>query len=462
LNTIKEIDMTKIIRPIFYGVFFAIFLVPAFFATAKTIQRPPQVHLNVRDFGATGNGTTKDTKAIQEALDRCWVLGGGEVFVPTGRYLTGGISLKSNTTLRFEKGATLVGSPDFADYAVTQVRWEGKWIQGYTALISAFDARNIRIVGEGFVSGDLNLHGRPNKENPLRRPSLIEMVGCTGIVLEDFSTEYRGMWSIHLTYCENVSIKKLNIHSTGGNGDGIDLDSDRHIKIDSCTIVTGDDCISLKSGRGMEGNTIARPTEDVVITNCTFQDSLYACIGIGSETSGGIRNATIRHCTFTYAKSYALYIKSRPGRGAFIENITADDLDVSGMQEGFLRINMLNSGLQDQVPVPGKDGIPTIKNFKFSHIHVTGVPILVHGSGITPDKPLEGFTLTDVTGTCAKGMTFANVNKIELRNIRVTGFVGHLLSISNVHGKGLKGAVTVDAPKFPDPVPESAVPYTLQ
>jgi polygalacturonase len=71
------------------------------------------------------------------------------------------------------------------------------------------------------------------------------------------------MWSIHPTNCENVTIRHLTIRSTGGNGDGIDIDSTRHVVIDGCDIATGDDCISIKSGRGMEGYTLAQVSEDV-------------------------------------------------------------------------------------------------------------------------------------------------------------------------------------------------------
>src|ERR687885_5362 len=90
--------------------------------TKASVQSPAKLTLNVRDFGATGDGQTKDTAAIQQALDRCWVLGGGEVFVPPGRYLTGALALKSNTTLRLDRDAVILGSPDFADYPVMQVR----------------------------------------------------------------------------------------------------------------------------------------------------------------------------------------------------------------------------------------------------------------------------------------------------------------------------------------------------
>lgn len=418
--------------------------------------------LNIRDFGATGDGTTKDTAAIQQAIDRCSVLGGGEVLVPAGNYLTGAIALRSNTLVRLEKGANILGSPDFADYPVTQVRWEGKWIQGHTGLIYAMDATHIGIVGPGKIAGNAALAGRPNAQNPLRHPALIEPIGCSDIRLEDFSTEYRSMWSIHTTYCERVLIRNLTIRSTGGNGDGIDIDSTKHVRIDGCDIATGDDCISVKSGRGSEAYTLLRTSEDIEIANCTFADSIFACIGIGSETSGGIRNVRIEHCKFTQARTFAIYIKSRVGRGAFIEDIVADDLDVSGTTGGFLRLNLLSSGIQDQYPVPGDEGIPTAANFRFSNIRVTDCPVLVDGIAIHPNKPLNGLSLINVTGTCAKGISLVNIKDAELRGVNVTGFTGPLLSIHNVTGRGLDGASTIEGPKVPEPIPAPTEPYRLR
>jgi polygalacturonase len=323
------------------------------------------------------------------------------------------------------------------------------------------DAAHIGVVGAGKIVGNAALGGRPNDTNPLRHPALIETINCNDVRFEDFSTEYHLMWSIHPTYCENISIKGLTIRSTGGNGDGIDIDSCKHVRIDSCDIATGDDCISLKSGRGSEAHAIGRATEDVAITNCTMADSIFACIGIGSETSGGIRNVRIEHCKFVQARTFAIYIKSRPGRGAFIEDIVAGDLEVSAMRGGFLRFNILNSGLQDQVPIAGDEGIPTVRNFKFNNIRVSDCAVLVDGTGIHPDKPLDGFSLTDVTGSCDKGITLANIKNAELRNIQVTGYGGPLLGVYHVTGKGLEGAVTIDAPKLPAPVAAAAEPYRL-
>src|SRR3984885_2168160 len=113
-------------------------------AQAATHSKPAApktpLTLNARDFGAKGDGSTKDTSALQQAIDRCSVLGGGEVLIPAGNYLTGALALRSNTLLRLAKDATILGSPDLADYPVSQVRWEGKWIHGHLGLIYALDA----------------------------------------------------------------------------------------------------------------------------------------------------------------------------------------------------------------------------------------------------------------------------------------------------------------------------------
>ena len=395
-----------------------------------SVSRAP---LNVRAFGATGDGKTKETVAFQKALDACATVGGGEVIVPAGDYLIGSIDLKSNTTLRLEAEAKLLGSPDLDDYPVIKVRWEGRWIDGHRGLISAAGADHIAVVGPGLIVGNPALGGR---QMP-RHPAVIEPIDCRDVRLEGFSASQQRMWTIHPTYCENVVARNLTIRGVGGNSDGIDVDSCKHVHIEGCDIESGDDCIAIKSGRGMEGYRAARPTEDVLITHCTLGDNNFACIGIGSETSGGIRNVRIEHCKFKQAKTYAIYIKSRPGRGSFIEDISARDLDVATAPGGFLRINLLNSGIQDPEPVPGDEGIPSAKHFSFSDVKVN-CGTLVEASSISPVKPVQGFTILNVTGTCKKAISLANINGAELRDIRVTGYDGSFLTQTNVQGVGLE------------------------
>jgi polygalacturonase len=425
--------------------------------TSNTSSKPTLI-LNVRDFGVTGNGKTKDTSGLQLALDRCSVLGGGEVVIPPGDYLTGTLSIRSNTTVRLDSAATLLGSPDLADYPITEVRWEGRWIKGYLGLISSIDANNIGIAGSGKIVGNAAIKGRVDHATGLRHPALLEFINCKNIRVEDCITQQNDMWSIHPTYCENITFSRVTVNS---GADGIDVDSCKQVVIDHCIFATADDCISLKSGRGAEGNTIARPTEDVHISNCTFHDLRWACIGIGSETSGGIRNVHVAHCRCLSAGTFAIYIKSRPGRGAFIENIYMNDLEVSRARQGFLRINTLDSGKQDEFPVPGYAGIPSIRNFRFSNIRVSSVPTLVDAVDIPSSKPLEGFRLANITGTCNQGMFLANMRNVTLRNIDVTGFTGHLLHTDNVTGTGLTGAVPMPAAKRTEPVPAPSQPYSL-
>ncbi|CAN5419216.1 glycoside hydrolase family 28 protein [soil metagenome] len=424
------------------------------------IQAPASngVRLDPRTFGAKVDGTTKDTHAVQLALDRCAVLGGGEVVISGGTVLVGAIRIGSNTTLRVEADGVIQGSPDLADYPLVQVRWEGRWVPGYIGLVWAQDARNIAIAGTGLIVASDAIPGRVDRTSGLRHPALLEFVECQGVSVTDVRTQQNDMWSTHPVYCDDVLFRNVSIK---GRADGIDVDSCRRIHIDHCDFDTVDDCISLKSGRGLEGVMIARPTEDVTITDCTFRDQRWACIGIGSETSGGIRRVLVERCQCLAAHTFAIYIKSRPGRGAFIEDITMRDLDVQNAGYGFLRINILDSGKQDQYPAPGLDGIPTVRNFVFERIRVTDVPILVEAYQFHPDKPLDGLTLRDISGTSGKGVSLANITNAVLENVAVNVFSGPKLSINNVTGSGLEGAAPLIPTDRPPAVEAASPPYHL-
>src|SRR5262245_54025554 len=123
-------------------------------------------------------------------------------------------------------------------------------------------------------------------------------------------------------------------------------------------------------------------------------------------------------------------------RGAVIEDISAHDLDVATAPGGFLRLNLLNSGIQDPEPVPGDEGIPSAKNFRFSNVKVN-CGTLVDAVAISPVKPVEGFSLLNITGSCTKGISLANMIGCELSGVRVTGFTNALVTVTNVQGKGL-------------------------
>ncbi len=421
-----------------WKLFFSAVLTLAGFAalaadTNAPTTQPPQSEFNIREFGAKGDGLTKDTAAIQKALDACVTAGGGTVLVPAGVYLTGSLVLGSNTTLRLESRANLTGSPDIADYPLARIRWEGEFAQGHRALLSAEKADHISIAGPGSIMGPpLNVS---RLRNP-RGPALIEIADAKNVLLEGFSTQYQQLWSIHLLYCQNLTARNLTIRSINFNGDGIDVDSCSDVLIEHCDINTGDDAISLKSGRGQEAVRVARPTQNVVIRDCTLASSIFAAIGIGSEMSGGIRNVRLENCTLSGHQN-GIYFKSRDGRGGFIEDVTGENLTIN-KSPTFVAIDLLKKGIQASDPVTGDvDKWASLKNVTFKNIRVNNVAELIAATNIPPEKPADRVTFQNITGTCRKGITLANIVNASLSGIAVTGFEGPLVTKQNVTGSGL-------------------------
>ncbi|HEU5396261.1 MAG TPA: glycoside hydrolase family 28 protein [Verrucomicrobiae bacterium] len=393
-------------------------------ATAKTFD--------VRDFGAKGDGKTKDTAAVQAALDACKTNGGGTVIIAKGDYVIGSVVMGPNTTLELERDGMLNGSPDEADYPLMKTRWEGEFRDCHRAMISAENAANVTVTGPGAIFGP------PFPISQLRTPrgpTLLEFINCTNVLLENFATQYQRLWSIHPLYCQNFTARNLTIRSININGDGLDIDSCRNVLIDHCSIDTGDDAISLKSGRGMEAVRIARPTENVVITNCSLVSSTFAGIGIGTELSGGIRNVRIEDC-YISGRQNGIYFKSRNGRGGYIENIVGENLLINHAPT-FIGIDLLDKGIQATEPVTGDMAQWTqMSNVTFTNIQVVDVHALVDGESIPTDRPVDGLTLANISGTCARGITLANMTNVDLSEIHVTGFAGKLLTMRNVHGVG--------------------------
>jgi polygalacturonase len=414
--------------------FLFLFLLLGLFSAGAT---KPKLSFNVRNFGATGNGTTKDTAAFQKALDTCAVSGGGEVVVPAGKYLIGSIQMGNRTILRLKKDSVLMGSPDLADYPIMEIRWEGRWQLGHRALIYSANVDHTGIIGPGRIEG--NRAVAFGKE--MRGAPVLEPISCTDLRWEGFSVTHDGTWATHPTYCTNVVIKNLHIRNTR---DGIDVDSCKNVRIEGCDIDTGDDAISLKSGRGMNGARIGKPTEDVLITRCVLGGGYFACIGAGSETSGGIRNVRIEKTRFAHSRTYAIYIKTRTGRGGIIENISGEDLDVAN--GGFLSINATSGGNQSTPDdtVEGELGYPVIRNIRFSNVRLKDVTTMAEAIKVAPENPIRGLSLSNITGTCQKGLSLKNIRDAALRAIRVTGFAGPLLAIENTMGSGLEGSVPLN------------------
>ena len=387
---------------------------------------------NVRDFGAGGDGTNKDTAAFQKALDACAVSGGGDVIVPAGKYLIGSVQMGNRTILRLQPDSVIIGSPDMADYPMMDIRWEGRWQAGRRALIYSANVDHTGIIGPGRIEGN---PGVAAPQNP-RGSVVLEPISCNDVRWEGFSVTQGGNWATHPTYCTGVEITNVNIR---GSRDGIDIDSCKNVRIVGCDLDTGDDAISLKSGRGMDGARLGKATEDVLISHCKLNCRSFACVGIGSETSGGLRNVRIEHCQLSAPRAFAIYIKTRIGRAGVDENIVGEDLDV--VAGSFLRVNLISAGNSNTAddPVAGPPGIPEGRNFKFSNIRMAG-GTLAEVTQISAEKPLQGLVLENISGTCAKGISLQHVKNAVVGGIHVTGLTGPLLATNDVTGAGLESA----------------------
>jgi polygalacturonase len=425
---------------------FSLLLAPFLFCAPALAQQTPAKTWSVKDFGAAADGTIKDTAAFQKALDTCAVNGGGEVLVPAGKYLIGSVQMGTHTLLRLEKDAVINGSGDAADYPTMDIRWEGRWQPGRRALIWANNVDHIGIVGPGTINGNAAMAA---PQNP-RGSVVLEPINCNDVRWEDFTVTQGGNWATHPTYCTDVIIKNVTIT---GNRDGVDIDSCKNVRIDACTITTGDDCISLKSGRGMDGARIGKPTEDVLITGCTLTDRTFACLGIGSEISCGVKNIKIEHSKLAAPRSYAIYFKTRIGRAGASENISADDLDITG--GSFLRINLVSGGNTNTAddPVEGLVGYPSAKNLSFTNIRLANVMTLADVAQVAAEKPIEGLRLANITGTSQHGMTLVNVKDAVVKDVKVTGITGPLLSVSAVTGTGVDDAAPYTPPAARGPAP---------
>jgi len=253
--------------------------------------------LNILDFGAIADGKTVCTKQIQRAIDLCEM--GGTVCIPEGVFRSGALYLKSNMTLHLEEGATLLGSDNIADYPLKGYPFEGLDQLCYASLINVDGARyeNITISGKGCINANgVALFRAEMDEARGKRGRAIFLRNVKNLVMEGVTIRQSPAWCVHLAYCENVSIRNVEIHTKFDengrqyphifNGDGIDVDACQNVVIEDSYIASQDDCIAIKSGRNEEGRRVGIPSKNIVIRNCKFYHGFG--VALGSEMSGGV------------------------------------------------------------------------------------------------------------------------------------------------------------------------------
>lgn len=259
---------------------------------------------NVTGYGAKGNGVTDDAKAIQRAIDACSASGGGSVVFPSGKtFMAGPLHLKSNVDLHLQPNSVLLANPDEAVY--TESAFRGNRGEGMM-WISGKDIQNISITGRGRIDGNgVAFMGRELSDSyelkPVTdfdpRPHVLTLVNASNVKINGVTIANSAYWTVHLVGCCDVAISDISLLNNLKirNGDGIDIDHSRKVRISNCFIESGDDCICLKNRREFEEYG---PCEDVVVTNC-IMTSRSCAVKIGSENMDAIRRVLFDNCIIT-------------------------------------------------------------------------------------------------------------------------------------------------------------------
>ena len=261
---------------------------------------------DILTFGAKGDGVTDDAVAIQKAIDRCSAEGGGVVLLPRNHvFLSGPVELKSNVELHLEATATLKANPNESIYQLSafgENRGEGMlWLW-------AKDAENISITGKGTIHGNgIAFMGAELEDSyelkPLAdqtfdpRPHVLTLTNVRNLTIRDVTIKEGAYWTVHLIGCNEAVIDGINLLNNLKirNGDGIDLDHSKNVRIANCHITSGDDCICLKNRREFEQYGSCH---DIVVTNCVMS-SRSCAIKIGSENMDSIYNVMFDNCIIT-------------------------------------------------------------------------------------------------------------------------------------------------------------------
>ncbi len=381
-----------------------------------------------RDFAITAHGAVAGgadcTDAIRAAIAAAHAAGGGRVVVPPGVFHTGAIHLLSNVNLHVSEGATLKFIPDPAKYLPTvYTRWEGVECMNYSALIYAFEQENIAVTGKGTLDGGADWdtwwawndkskgatrqvparnrllaagdRGVPVAERvfgagSFLRPNFVQPYRCRNVLIEDVTIVRSPMWEIHPALCTNVTVRGVKISSHGPNNDGCDPESSRDVLIENCIFDTGDDCISIKSGRNDDGRRVGVATENVVIRGCTMKDG-HGGVVLGSETSGGIRNVFVEDCVMdSPSLDRALRFKSNAVRGGVLENVFMRDVKIGQVSEAVLTVDLQ---YEEGANGPHK---PVVRNIAFERVTSGASPRVMFIAGFEGAR-VDNVSFTDCT-----------------------------------------------------------------
>ncbi len=433
------------------------------------------VTLNVRDFGAHGDGVTDDTGYLQTAILVCPA--DSRVLVPKGVYKFTHLILKSGVTLELAEGAVLSAIPERSRLPILPGRieswdekgeflpgtWEGDPMNAYVSLITGMYAENITVCGRGTLDGCGDFTNWWNKELNAKhpaRPRAMFFNHCRNVTVTGVTVKNSPAWNLHPYFSEHVNFYDLHICSPHNsfNTDGIDPESCADVEIAGIHFSVGDDCVAVKSGKYYMGRTYGVPSTDVRVHHCLMERG-HGGVTIGSEIAAGVDRITVSHCKFVETDR-GLRVKTRRGRGkdSYLRGIVFDDVIMEGVKSAFVINSFYFCGpdgkseyVSTKKALPVDDRTPRvgsveIRNVKCTDCHTAGIyfyglpeskieSVLMENVSISfAEKPEEG-TAAMMIGcepTAGKGIFIRNAKNVVLRNVDITGNVGEPVDLDGV------------------------------
>ncbi len=380
---------------------------------------------NPHDFGAKGDGKTKDTVALQSAIDACAAQGGGTVRVTAGTYVSAPLVLKTNVTLRLEKDAKILGSPDHGDYPpVTMFH-----LPDLQPLLSAMNASNIAIEGEGTIDGNGESwweEVRAVKDKGVLgnhpRPKLIIFDHCKNVRVEGVTIQNSPMWQLVPYYTDGMVIRNVKIlapqHSP--NTDAIDPFSSSNIVIDHVYSDVGDDNVAIKSGP-INSPGPDDPSRNITITDCTFMHGHG--LSIGSELAGGAQNILAERIHFE-GTDQGIRVKSNRDRGNDVGNLVFRDITMKDVKTAILISEYYPKALppENEAPQPVGRLTPHFHDIVLENVTATGSKTAGVIIGL-PESPVKNVVLNNVKLSAEEGLTIGNA-EVTGKGVVVTAAKG--------------------------------------
>lgn len=443
-------------------------------AACVFVTPPETLRLDATRFGAVGDGKTDCTSALQAAIAACPA--GGTVYLPKGTYLTYPIFLHTGVLLYLERGAVLLGGTERARYPVlpgtTQGEngaetclgtWEGNPLDCYAALVTAINAKNIAVAGEGVLDGNAQ-HAdwwqNPKKKRGAWRPRTVYCSRCEGVALMGVTVQNSPSWTVHPCYCTGVDALDITISNPpdAPNTDGFDPESCEDVRILGVRISVGDDCIAIKSGKYYMSLAHPRACKNITVRNCLLARG-HGAVVVGSEVSAGVCGVHVERCLMR-STDRGLRIKTRRGRGtaSVLTDISCVRCLMEDVKTPFV-INMYyfcdpdghSTYVRSKELCPVDERTPTVGTLfcrdlsctgcEYAGVYCYGLPespiqsvVLENVAFTFRDNPQPGSPamLDDVPEVAGVGLVAVNLDTLRLQNVTFTKQIGETLRCRNV------------------------------